>query len=293
MTFNGALIMELKNCFTIDVEDYFHVEAFSSHINVSDWDKYPCNVENNTHRILDLLDNKKNTKATFFILGWVAKRYPSLVRKIHDNGHEIASHGMSHQLIYNQDIKTFTSETSDAKNLLEDIIQNPVNGYRAATYSITNKSLWALDVLLDLGFRYDSSIFPMRHDRYGISDIYPYPHLLETPSGRKIVEFPISTVKEKLFTLPVAGGGYFRLFPYFITKAGLKRINKKGHGFVFYIHPWEIDTQQPRIDDISYLTKFRHYNNIQKTESRLNQLLSDFEFTTMHEVLEYKKLLIS
>ena len=229
----------------------------------------------NTHKILSLLD-KREQKATFFVLGWVAARYPKLVNEISDLGHEVASHGMSHQLIYNQEIDVFRQETIDSKKLLEDIIQKPVLGYRAATYSITNDSLWALDILAEAGFKYDSSIFPMRHDNYGIHDINPAPHILTTPNGSELVEFPISTLKSRFATLPIAGGGYFRLFPYFFSRWALKKINQSEAPFLFYIHPWEVDPDQPKVSGISRFSKFRHYNNLDKCESRLADLLNDF-----------------
>ncbi len=273
-----------NNAFTVDVEDYFQVEALSGAVNINSWDKFECRVVANTRRILKLLDDSEQ-KATFFILGWVAKRYPELVKEIAAENHEIASHGMSHQLIYNQEIDVFRKETFDSKALLEDIIQRPIIGYRAATYSITEKSLWALDILAEAGYQYDSSIFPMRHDKYGIPDICPVPHVLKTPNGSKLVEFPISTLKRKFGTIPIAGGGYFRLFPYFFSKWGLRSINKEQRPFVFYIHPWEVDAEQPRVGNISLFSKFRHYNNLDKCESRLARLLNDFQFTTMEKTL--------
>jgi len=280
----------ISNAFTVDVEDFFQVEAFSQVIDRDKWEGFSCRVEANTDHILALLDDK-GVKGTFFVLGWIAKRYPQVVKKIAEQGHEIASHGMTHKLIYNQQPDVFKKETFDSKSLLEDLSQQPVNGYRAATYSITNKSLWALDTLVEAGFTYDSSIFPMTHDRYGIADACPIPNKLTTPNGSKIVEFPISTVKSKYFTLPIAGGGYFRLFPYMITRWGLSQINKKNESFVFYIHPWEVDPDQPRIENISKFTKFRHYNNLSRCSNRLSMLLNDFKFTTMHNVLEDKGLL--
>jgi polysaccharide deacetylase family protein (PEP-CTERM system associated) len=274
----------MNNAFTVDVEDYFQVEALSSAIKTSDWEKHDCRVEKNTQLILQLLSDVKK-KGTFFVLGWIAKRYPDLIRMIAEQGHEVASHGMSHQLIYNQSIDVFRKETIDSKSLLEDIVQKPVEGYRAATYSITKRSLWALDILAEAGFKYDSSIFPMKHDNYGIADINPVPHLLTTPNGHQLVEFPISTLKSKLLTIPIAGGGYFRLFPYFFSRWGLSQINKRQRPFVFYIHPWEVDPEQPVVSNISRFSKFRHYNNLQKCEARLSRLTNDFEFTTMKSVL--------
>ena len=281
---------ELKNAFTIDVEDYFHVEGFANVIDKSQWDNYPCRVEANMDKLLDLME-ENNIKGTFFILGWVAVRYPQIVRNIAEKGHEVASHGMSHQLIYTQDRNVFRQETLRSKALLEDISQQSVIGYRAATYSIVNDTLWALDELVDAGFLYDSSIFPMRHDRYGIPGINPLPHKIYLSGNRNITEFPISVVKKAKMTLPVAGGGYFRLLPYWLTKWGLNEINKDLSEFMFYIHPWEIDVEQPRINDASALSKFRHYLNINKSESRLKKLFNDFKLTTMKEVLKNKGLL--
>jgi polysaccharide deacetylase family protein (PEP-CTERM system associated) len=280
----------MSNAFTVDVEDYFQVEAFSRAIDRASWDTYELRVERNTMMLLDLLDEHR-VLGTFFVLGWVAQKQPALVREIADRGHEIASHGMSHRLIYSQTPEVFRDETRHSKQLLEDICQRPVVGYRAATYSITNRSLWALDILCEEGFSYDSSIFPMRHDRYGIPDAEPYPHLLTTPAGYRLVEFPISVSRFGRLKLPVAGGGYFRLFPYGLTRWGLRRINEAGHEFVFYLHPWEIDPDQPRIGNAGVTSRFRHYINLERTYSRLSMLLRDFSFTTMRNVLQSKGLL--
>lgn len=271
------------NALTVDVEDYLHVAALSKSIQRKDWDRYECRVENNTHRILDLFD-EATFKGTFFVLGWVAERYPALVKEIANRGHEVASHGMSHQLVYDQTPEEFRQESIASKKLLEDLTQQPVLGYRAASYSITDKSLWALDILIDAGFSYDSSIFPIRHDRYGIPDCPREPHYFKAPSGREILEFPISTAKWGRFNLPVAGGGYFRLFPYLVTKLGLASINRRDQmPFVFYLHPWEIDPNQPRIP-ASWFSTFRHYNNLEICESRLQKLLQDFRFGSLKDV---------
>lgn len=276
--------MIIRNALTVDVEDYFHVSAFSECIDQKDWDSYPLRVEKNTGRLLDLFD-LHSVKATFFVLGWVAERSPGLVREIAARGHEVASHGYSHQLIYNQSRRIFREETIRSKTLLEDIIQAPVTGYRAASYSITGRSLWALDIIAGAGFEYDSSIFPVRHDRYGIPDASVYPHRMKTPNGSWLVEFPLSTARLFGLRLPVAGGGYFRLYPYRLTRAGLERINGRANKpFIFYLHPWEIDHEQPRIK-ASLLSRFRHYNNLGRCESRLRKLMSDFSFTTASRVL--------
>ncbi len=280
----------MNNVMSVDVEDYFQVEAFSSVIAPSTWDGYPARVEHNTRKVLELLA-RREVRATFFVLGWVAKRWPGLVQEIAAAGHEIASHGMSHQLIYRQSVDVFRQETRDSKKLLEDIVQCPVIGYRAATYSITERSLWALDILAEEGFQYDSSIFPMRHDRYGIPDANPLPHRLTTPGGLSLVEFPISVLRYGPMKIPVAGGGYFRLFPYGFSRWALDRINKNGQDFVFYIHPWEVDPAQPRVGEAGILSKFRHYLNLDRCTGRLERLLDDFEFTTMRSSLCALKLL--
>lgn len=278
------------NAFTIDVEDYFQVEAFSRVVDRSSWDAYESRVERNTKVLLDLLD-EFNVSGTFFVLGWVASRRPALVREIAERGHEVASHGMTHRLVYSQTPETFREETRESKRILEDLCQQPVIGYRAATYSITRRSLWALDILREEGFRYDSSIFPMRHDRYGIPDAEPFPHLRTTPLGQTLVEFPISIARLGMLKIPVAGGGYFRLFPYMVTRWGLQRINRAGQGFVFYLHPWEVDPDQPRIEPVARTTRFRHYVNLERTRVRLAALLNDFQFSTMRDVLKDSGLL--
>jgi len=281
--------MAIQNAMTVDVEDYFHVSAFAKSIDRKDWDKHPLRVEKNTQRLLDLFDEAK-VKATFFVLGWVADRNGHLIKEIAARGHEVACHGYSHQLVYNQTQEVFREETVRSKKLLEDIIQAPVKGYRAASYSITKNSLWALDILAEAGFEYDSSIFPVRHDRYGIPDAKETPHILKTPKGYSLIEFPLSTAKIFSRKLPVAGGGYFRLYPYALTKAGLAQINRRQQPFIFYLHPWEIDPEQPKVA-ASWLSRFRHYNNLDKCESRLGNLLADFEFGTVQSVLNTLGLL--
>jgi len=274
----------IRNALTVDVEDYFHVAAFSGSISRSDWDSHPLRVENNTRRLLDLFD-QNHVKATFFVLGWVAERKSVLIKEIASRGHEVACHGYSHQPVYNQSQKVFREETIRSKSFLEDLISGPVRGYRAASFSITERSRWALDILVEAGFLYDSSIFPIHHDRYGIPGAPEHPYCLETVNGRSLVEFPLSTIKVFGYRLPMAGGGYFRLYPYFLTKAGLRKINARENSpFVFYLHPWEIDQNQPRIQ-ASWLSQFRHYNNIDKCEARLCELLGDFHFTTAWDVL--------
>ena len=279
-----------KYYFTVDVEDWFQTEAAQKTYPPFTWYKQSSRIEHNIGKILELLA-KQNVKGTFFTLGCVAEKHPSIVRKIVDQGHEIASHGYSHKLIYKQSQKEFKQETVKSKAILEDIAQTEVRGYRAATYSITRKSLWALDILVDAGFIYDSSIFPIRHDRYGIPDINPFPHEIKTPGGQSIVEFPISILKTRLANVPVGGGGYFRLFPYVFTRWALNRVNNRSNEFVFYIHPWEIDESQPVINKAGFVTKFRHYNNIKNCKQKLDKLLTDFKFDTLGGVLESKQLI--
>lgn len=278
------------NAISIDVEDYFQVAALAKVAARDKWETMPSRVEANTHRILKIFADN-NIKCTFFILGWVADRYPQLVKDIDQAGHEVASHGYSHQLIYKQTPQEFQQETIRSKELLQDLVQKPVLGYRAASYSITRRNLWALDILAEAGFQYDSSIFPVRHDNYGIPDAPREPHVLTTPAGHKLVEYPPSTYKVFNYHLPVAGGGYFRLYPYSFTRFVYKRLNAQQTPVVFYLHPWEVDPEQPRFDGASWLSRFRHYNNLDRCEARLVQLLNDFEFATIETVLQELKLL--
>ena len=275
--------MLIKNALTVDVEDYFQVSAFADSVKQKEWGDHPLRVESNTQKLLDMFDEYQ-LKATFFVLGWVAERQKSLILEIANRGHEVACHGYSHQLVYNQTPEVFQEETLRAKNILEDVIQQQVRGYRAASYSITEKSLWALDILAESGFVYDSSIFPVRHDRYGMLDTPEHPYVLKTPKGHSIIEFPLSTAKVINYRLPIAGGGYFRLYPYWLSRMGLSQINRQKKPFIFYLHPWEIDPDQPRIS-ASWFSRFRHYNNLDKCESRLRNLMMDFQFVTTWEVL--------
>lgn len=275
----------MLNALSIDVEDYYHVGAFELVIRPEDWDQYESRVERNTLRILDLLDTHK-TKATFFVLGWVAERYPHLVSAIQGGGHEVASHGYSHQRIYTQTPDQFRAETRRSKRILEDAIGQPIIGYRAANYSITKESLWALEILQEEGFGYDSSIFPIHHDRYGIPSYSRFCHVIQTQNGGGLVEFPPSTLRLSGINIPVAGGGYFRIFPYALTRWSVSYLNEKAHQpALVYFHPWEIDPAQPRIH-AKALSKFRQYFNLEKTEGRLIRLLQEFSFGTVSRVLK-------
>ena len=352
----------MLNILTIDLEDYFQVHAFSRVIRYEDWGDYECRIERNTDRLLNILGSSLRTphsafripiKGTFFVLGWIAERYPSLVKKIQEEGHEIACHGYAHKLVYTQSKEEFRQDIRKAKAILEDITGSEIIGYRAPSYSITNKSQWAFEVLVEEGFKYDSSIFPIRHDFYGMPDAPRFPfaislndasnfefsmlnfelgtaapqhssttalsnsltHSLINPSSdvsepqygstaalsnslthslinsRALIEFPISTVKLLGQNFPISGGGYFRLFPYSLIRKGLKSINQKENKpFIFYAHPWEFDTDQPRIKGAANLSKFRHYVNLDKTEERFIRLLTEFNFSSIREILELSNL---
>ncbi|KAA1175041.1 DUF3473 domain-containing protein [Marinobacter salinexigens] len=282
---------DIANALTIDVEDYFQVAALAEAVQRDDWSSMEYRVEANTDRLLAMFADR-DIKATFFTLGWVAERSPELVRRIRDGGHEIASHGYSHQLIYTQTPDVFRDETRRSKRILEDITGAPVTGYRAASYSITAKSRWALDILAEEGFTWDSSIFPVHHDRYGMPGTPRWPHRLKTDEGHELAEFPLSTLKFPGYTLPIAGGGYFRLFPYWFSQWGLGQINRQGQPFVFYLHPWEVDPGQPRLD-VKWFSRFRHYNNLDVCQARLDRLINHFSFTTMSEVLVQQGVLDS
>ncbi len=274
---------EPLHAMSIDVEDYFHVAALSGVIRPDQWPLLPSRVEQNTERLLELFA-AHDVKATFFVLGWVAERHPRLIQKLADHGHEIASHGYSHQLIYNQSPEVFREETARSKSILEELIQRPVLGYRAASYSITKDSIWALDILSELGFTWDSSIFPIRHDRYGIPDSPSAPYTIKTGNGRPIREFPLTTAKILGLSVPAAGGGYFRQFPYPLFKYLFYRASEGGlKPQMFYLHPWEIDPEQPRYNNASWFSRFRHYTNLDRCYGRLERLLTDFRFGTVTE----------
>jgi len=271
------MTVSATNALTVDVEDYFHVAALAPNIHRDSWASRESRVVGNTQKLLAIFE-QFDVRGTFFVLGWVAERHPQLVRDIAARGHEIACHGYSHRLVYEQSPEEFYSETLRAKNLLEEITGSAVVGYRAASYSIVRESLWALDILVELGFAYDSSIFPVRHDRYGIPNAERVPHRLATLNGKSIVEWPLATARILGCRLPVAGGGYFRLLPYWLSRWGLASINRRElQPFIFYLHPWEVDPEQPRVS-ASWLSRFRHYTNLGKCVERLRRLLGEFRF---------------
>ena len=274
----------MLNAMTIDVEDYYHVSAFNSIIRFEDWEKYESRVEDNIRRILLILD-EYNTKATFFVLGWIAEHYPEIVEEIHNRRHEVACHGYSHQLIYSQTPESFEEDVSRSKEIIEEITKKPIEGYRAPSYSVTRDSIWALDILAKIGFKYDSSIFPIRHPVYGIPDFKRFPHIVDVNGRGGILEFPLSTGRLLGSNIPVAGGGYLRHFPYSFLHWAIKRINKKEKmPAIIYFHPWEIDPDQPR-QPVKLMTRLRHYHNLGKTEGKIRRLLADFQFVTIKKVL--------
>ncbi len=268
--------MPCRNLMSVDVEDYFQVEAFSSVVDRSAWDQYPCRVEDNTRRVLDLLD-ECGVKATFFVLGWVAERYPATVGEIVRRGHEPACHSYWHRLIYALRPEEFREDTRRAKDCIEQAAGRPVIGDRAPSFSITARSSWAPAVLAELGFRYDSSIFPVLHDTYGVLDAPRRPFRLPTQSGT-LAEFPMTTFRLGFGpNLPVAGGGYLRMLPYWYTRLGLRRVWSEGLPVIAYAHPWELDPEQPRIQ-ARLKSRLRHYTNLSKMAGRLRLLLSHGEF---------------
>jgi polysaccharide deacetylase family protein (PEP-CTERM system associated) len=276
---SGAVV----NAMTVDVEDYFHVSVFDGILPRTEWDRMESRVVPNTERLLGIFEEAR-VRATFFVLGWVAERAPALVRSIASCGHEIASHGYAHRLVYDMTPVMFREDVRRSKTVLEDASGVAVQGYRAPSYSITPRSLWALDILIEEGFQYDTSIFPIHHDRYGIPVSPRHAYRLQRQNG-SIVEAPASTAQWGAFNFPVAGGGYFRILPYHWTRWGIDRINRaEGRPAIFYIHPWELDPNQPRLR-VGLLSTFRHYRNLDQTESRLRRLLQDFRFTTVHNVL--------
>ncbi len=277
----------MRNALTIDVEDYFQVAAFRRDIRPDEWDHYPLRVAGNTRRLLDWLE-ERDLRATFFVLGWVARRLPDLVREIQRRGHEIASHGFGHQLIYEIGPTRFREDVRSARRLLEDISGSPVTGYRAPSYSITARSLWALDILIEEGITHDSSIYPIYHDLYGIPGAQRFPHLICRPSG-SIREFPISTVClaacGRQWRLPVGGGGYLRLLPASLVARAFHHINQReGQPAVLYFHPWEIDPLQPRVRS-NWKSRFRHYHNLEKTFGKIDYLVKKLPFAPLRDVL--------
>jgi polysaccharide deacetylase family protein (PEP-CTERM system associated) len=277
----------IAGAMTVDVEDYFQVAAFAEKVRREDWDSYPCRVERNVDRILGIFADSGVT-ATFFTLGWIAERYPGVVRQIVRGGHELASHGYEHVKIHSQTPDAFRQDIRRTKAILEDIGGQRIRGYRAASFSIDQRSLWAFDVLAEEGHDYSSSVYPIKHDHYGMPEASRFSF---RPTARHpIVEIPISTVNLFNRNLPSGGGGYFRLLPYGVSRWTLRRIAEKDkQPAIFYFHPWELDPDQPRFEEVSFRSRFRHYVNLGAMENRLRAVLRDFRWDRMDRVFLYNQ----
>jgi len=276
----------VQSAFTVDVEDYFHVSGFERHIGRHQWDHHESRIVCNTQRVLRLLE-RHDTRATFFVLGWVAHRYPRLVREIHRAGHEIGTHSFWHRLIYEQTPSQFRTDLRQSRAALEDALGQSVTSHRAPSFSITQRSLWALDILVEEGFQVDSSIFPTYHDRYGIPQAEPRLHRLTVPAG-SLWEFPPSVAQFGNINVPV-GGGYFRLYPLAWTIYCLRRIHALRQAAMFYVHPWELDPEQPRLRAGTRLARFRHYVNLSSNERKLDTLLRKVRFGRVCDVIGQAK----
>ncbi|MFN0196768.1 MAG: XrtA system polysaccharide deacetylase [Planctomycetaceae bacterium] len=273
----------ILNAFTVDVEDYYHVSAFSHKFSYDEWEHFPSRVVDNTHRLLKILE-RHSVHGTFFVLGWVARKFPQLIREIQRGGHEIGCHSFWHRLIYDLHPDEFRRDLREGRDELEQVLGTAVLSHRAPSFSITSRSLWALEILVQEGFQIDSSIFTVRHDRYGLKNAERFAHLIETPDGA-LWEFPPAIYRLWKWNLPVSGGGYFRLYPAGFSAFCLRQSNLvHHHPFVFYIHPWELDPEQPRIPS-RMTTRFRHYVNLSRTEHKLDMLFRQFSFGTLSEAL--------
>ncbi len=276
---------EIRNALTVDVEDFYQVSAFEKHIPRHRWPEYPQRILDSTRTILEIMQ-ETDTRGTFFILGWVAARYPQLVREIAEAGHEVGLHSDAHHLIYEMSPEAFRDDLRSGKSILEDVTGRAVDMYRAPSFSITRDSLWALEIMVEEGIRYDSSIYPILHDRYGIPGGRVDIHTIQTPAG-PLHEFPPAVFRMMGKNLPISGGGYFRLYPYRFSRFFLRSVNRKmGRPFIFYIHPWEVDPQQPRLPFGSRATQFRHRVGLGRNAAKFRRLLHDFRFTGMREVMD-------
>ena len=270
----------IRNAMTVDVEDFFQVQAFAGQVGRADWADFPCRVERNTERVLQLFADH-GVHGTFFTLGWIAERYPQVVRRIVAEGHELASHGYAHHRVFEQSPEEFRADVRPTKALLEDIGQVPVQGYRAASFSIDGRSLWAFDILAEEGHRYSSSVYPVVHDLYGMPEA---PRFSYRAGTQGLVEIPMTTISILGRNVPCSGGGYFRLFPYAASRWALRQVLRShAKPCVFYFHPWELDPEQPRMADAPLKSRARHYLNLQRMEARLGRLLEDFSWCRMDE----------
>jgi polysaccharide deacetylase family protein (PEP-CTERM system associated) len=279
---NAAVPIALVNALTIDVEDYFQVSAFDGHVDREAWERMPSRIERNVDQLLQLLDDRR-ARATFFTLGWVAQRQPSLIRRIVAQGHELASHGYGHRRASDLDHAGFSEDIRRAKTLLEDLGGAAVIGYRAPSFSISKRNLWAFDCIAAAGYRYSSSVYPVQHDHYGMPDAPRFPYRVRDG----LTEIPVTTTRLLGRNLPAGGGGYFRLAPYNVSRWAIARVNRlEQRPAIFYFHPWEIDPEQPRVNGVGIKTRFRHYLNLHRTKSRLTRLLTDFQWDRIDRVFD-------
>jgi len=278
-------VSEIINAMTVDVEDYFHVSAFENTINKSDWNNMPLRVEKNTYRLLELFE-KHGVKSTFFTLGWVAERCPNLIKAIVEQGHELASHGFAHQRITEMSKDDFVADVVKSKNILEQLSGKEVIGYRAPSFSLNDTNTWVYAKLIKLGFQYSSSTYPIQHDLYGVPN---WPRFIykrsESVNGKKILEIPIPTLRNNDVNTGIGGGGYFRLYPYWLSKRRIDKFHQQEkQPYSFYFHPWEIDPDQPRVKEAPLKSKFRHYINLSRMEGKLDKLMKDYQWDTMKSV---------
>ena len=279
---NASVPIALINALTIDVEDYFQVSAFDAHVRRDAWEKMPSRIERNVDLLLQMLADRR-ARATFFTLGWLAERYPSLIRRIVGQGHELASHGYGHRRASELDHTAFSHDIRHARKLLEDIGGTAVIGYRAPSFSIGKGNLWAFDCIAAAGYRYSSSVYPVQHDHYGMPDSPRFPYRVRDG----LLEIPVTTTRLFGRNLPAGGGGYFRLAPYHVSRWAIARVNRQEHRpAIFYFHPWELDPEQPRLKGVSVKTRFRHYLNLHRTKARLTRLLTDFEWDRVDRVFD-------
>jgi polysaccharide deacetylase family protein (PEP-CTERM system associated) len=279
---NASVPIALINALTVDVEDYFQVSAFDGHVHRDAWDRMPSRIERNVDQLLQLLDERR-ARATFFTLGWVAQRHPSLIRRIVTQGHELASHGYGHRRASDLDHVAFSEDIQRAKGLLEDLGGAAVIGYRAPSFSISKGNLWAFDCIAAAGYRYSSSVYPVQHDHYGMPDAPRFPYRVRDG----LMEIPVTTTRLLGRNLPAGGGGYFRLAPYNLSRWAISRVNRQElRPAIFYFHPWEIDPEQPRVSGVGLKTRFRHYLNLHRTKERLSRLLTDFQWDRIDRVFD-------
>ena len=279
---NAAVPIALVNALTIDVEDYFQVSAFDRHVHRDAWEHMPSRIERNVDQLLQLLADRR-ARGTFFTLGWVAQRHPSLIRRIVAQGHELASHGYGHRRASDLDHAAFSEDIRRAKGLLEDLSGASVVGYRAPSFSISKANLWAFDCIAAAGYRYSSSVYPVQHDHYGMPDAPRFPYRVRDG----LLEIPVTTTRVLGRNLPAGGGGYFRLAPYHLSRWAIARVNRQEQRpAIFYFHPWEIDPEQPRVNGVGIKTRFRHYLNLHRTKERLNRLLTDFQWDRVDRVFD-------